>query len=992
MKLLGIDSSVAPLAQNVQSLNTGGQTSNLAVQTAVRSADYLQQSLSDQAQQSGANMRGLSTAVGLAAKGQNAVLEAEKATGGMMGGLAQLAGVAGKIYEGVQKKNAEAKNQILEGNALLASEELAKLKVEFQDIMRNDAGGKVEAERRIGELVARYDLSPKDRAALIQGAYGELVGLQGEQAKRIQAESDKIKAGKQEEIVTRSSIELSAILSDIGATDDPDVIKSGLDKFNTNLSQILNDPNLSDSTKQLIINANVSKLEASVFRSQDARAKAANMLSGMREFQQVASALKAQYEQDGDYAAYTQGLLEAQQTYGISSELRDAYDPVKQLQRANDAEKARFETEELRQKRYISDQDAQDWSQLEIGSIAAELVNDPAKEASFRAQAKSSPNSTFMAKVLGVVDAHKESQTARQAASKEGADLQIAIAKMREGNTKGALSTIMRSTELQQAVGFFAQIQALQGGKTMTEAQIQASPEYQELQQQLLQDRARILAAMEGRLKVINEGVLNKERALQPYGFVGGKFNDESYRAGQMRREERLRQMSADKKAQSSEAGGTTPNFNVLRVNRNGRPAVLPFRADFKDLSLGQDNFMEQRGNRRHHGEDMAPPVGTPLIAVMGGKVTRVQDDGSGYGKWIEVKYNDGTSHLYAHLDSWNVRIGQTVQPGQVIAKTGNTGTSTGPHLHWEVRNSRDELINPWSWATDVGSKVPEARQPRGMQGNETHTRAPVPKNALRLSKGYLYQGKFFRYDAPANDYRPVSYTGANPMRSSGSSTDRRAYPKRNDPTANYGYADLAKDRAFARKVADVADRLNIPAQWLVDVMAFESGGRFNPGQWNIGGAPAVGLIQFHEDATGSGVKRIGGRDYRLTDIARMSRVEQMELVYQYLKPFGNSITKSPRHLLASIFGGNPDLPLGIGDRNITLKRYLGQLGRHAGRRYYDSNGQPIPTEQRVQSGKVDRRLHSSCTTCQAIQASNSGFIPHYRQLGDGASLSDYIA
>lgn len=89
-----------------------------------------------------------------------------------------------------------------------------------------------------------------------------------------------------------------------------------------------------------------------------------------------------------------------------------------------------------------------------------------------------------------------------------------------------------------------------------------------------------------------------------------------------------------------------------------------------------------------HKGVDVAVPVGTPIYAITNGTIeTVVNNKGNsttGYGNYVLVKHDDGTQALYAHLSNVLVKVGDLVQGGQLIGSTGNTGKSTGPHLHFE--------------------------------------------------------------------------------------------------------------------------------------------------------------------------------------------------------------------------------------------------------------------------------------------------------------------
>lgn len=88
---------------------------------------------------------------------------------------------------------------------------------------------------------------------------------------------------------------------------------------------------------------------------------------------------------------------------------------------------------------------------------------------------------------------------------------------------------------------------------------------------------------------------------------------------------------------------------------------------------------------KKHDGIDFTAPPGTDIYATGNGKVVEVGWKG-GYGKTVVVDHGFGFKTLYAHCSGFNVKVGQEVKKGEVIAYVGNTGVSTGPHLHYEVR------------------------------------------------------------------------------------------------------------------------------------------------------------------------------------------------------------------------------------------------------------------------------------------------------------------
>lgn len=88
-----------------------------------------------------------------------------------------------------------------------------------------------------------------------------------------------------------------------------------------------------------------------------------------------------------------------------------------------------------------------------------------------------------------------------------------------------------------------------------------------------------------------------------------------------------------------------------------------------------------------HRGIDLACPIGTQVLAADGGVVTRARTNAGSYGNYIDIDHGNGYTTRYAHLSLIEVHVGQKVSQGDPIAKSGNTGRSTGPHLHFEVCN-----------------------------------------------------------------------------------------------------------------------------------------------------------------------------------------------------------------------------------------------------------------------------------------------------------------
>ncbi|SFQ99449.1 LysM peptidoglycan-binding domain-containing M23 family metallopeptidase [Desulfoscipio geothermicus] len=125
---------------------------------------------------------------------------------------------------------------------------------------------------------------------------------------------------------------------------------------------------------------------------------------------------------------------------------------------------------------------------------------------------------------------------------------------------------------------------------------------------------------------------------------------------------------------------------NVPATSRSGtaRKFTLPVQGRLT-AGYGQRTHPITGSRDFHEGWDLAAPEGTPIRAAAAGRVTFAGWDG-GYGLAVRIDHGNGVTTLYAHASSILVSVGEQVSPGTVIARVGNTGLSTGPHVHLEVR------------------------------------------------------------------------------------------------------------------------------------------------------------------------------------------------------------------------------------------------------------------------------------------------------------------
>ncbi|MDR1971830.1 MAG: M23 family metallopeptidase [Treponema sp.] len=129
-------------------------------------------------------------------------------------------------------------------------------------------------------------------------------------------------------------------------------------------------------------------------------------------------------------------------------------------------------------------------------------------------------------------------------------------------------------------------------------------------------------------------------------------------------------------------------------------PSVWPIRGGIGHISMffGQNENPFTGQYYIHKGMDISTyRSGDPIVATADGQVVTIDFDAEGFGNYIIIKHKHGYYTRYAHLQKTAARIGQRVQQGEVIGYIGNTGLSTGPHLHYEVHIGSD-VVDPYKY------------------------------------------------------------------------------------------------------------------------------------------------------------------------------------------------------------------------------------------------------------------------------------------------------
>lgn len=124
-------------------------------------------------------------------------------------------------------------------------------------------------------------------------------------------------------------------------------------------------------------------------------------------------------------------------------------------------------------------------------------------------------------------------------------------------------------------------------------------------------------------------------------------------------------------------------------------PSIWPARGAVTS-GFGWRNSPLGDGGEMHPGIDIASNVGTPVVATADGLVVQSGPSG-GYGNMVQVDHGNGLVTVYGHNSQLAASVGQTVKKGQIIAYAGSTGKSTGPHVHYEVREN-GTAVDPWRY------------------------------------------------------------------------------------------------------------------------------------------------------------------------------------------------------------------------------------------------------------------------------------------------------
>lgn len=162
--------------------------------------------------------------------------------------------------------------------------------------------------------------------------------------------------------------------------------------------------------------------------------------------------------------------------------------------------------------------------------------------------------------------------------------------------------------------------------------------------------------------------------------------------------------------------GASLARMEALERGLAGIPQYLPASLEYISSGFGYRADPFTGGAAFHSGLDFKGPYGAPIYAAAAGMVSFVGGK-QGYGHTVEIDHGNGLMTRYAHMSAFRAQLGQRVAAGDVIGAIGNSGRSTGPHLHFEVRIN-DNAVNPRPFLEKAAHVFEESSGTAAQRGN----------------------------------------------------------------------------------------------------------------------------------------------------------------------------------------------------------------------------------------------------------------------------------
>jgi murein DD-endopeptidase MepM/ murein hydrolase activator NlpD len=925
----------------------------------------------------------------------------------------------GEAIQGFAKSQSNKKAGLYaqqKAQAIIALENLRVDQIEQGTLAQE---GTAAYRQKLAETMGKYQLAADDIGELTAKYYSPVLDYAKTQEENRQATAEKVSQSRREITANQHVLKLSAVLGDIAASAglSPTVARQNLDKFDA-------------AQHEVLTNEEVPILDR-LFAAKQASDAALKSVNNRSEEWAAIRASSQKTEQMIAYVAEQQGRLERQEI-NISEYERSLAVYASRLGITGFGSPA---ADPLAGQRYAYDKlqltdnaakTAESIQQRAIGNIPEDHETAIALAAQFQLDPRSYEQASLDDPDLQDGNMKAAIDRYRRFRKWETEDVPkyndfvalrtIDIAKTNEDFAKWDAAVRQQNATAAQLPSFskvleIARFQdpslaAISAQKTpITPAQYQRIAEAYQVQTNGIHER-------------INAAQHDFARTQQEFAAQGLYLDRNLTRKVYDDRKAHLQRYQEARKAAlqspyATEQGqpGASPNFRggapgspavwkpLSRQVYNGANMTVPFPLGtvVPPIGSGMDFTASRPGGRQHRGLDFAVEIGTPTSSLVYGVVKTANVTG-GYGNRVEIVGDDGYTYHYAHLDSFAVVPGQRVAPGQVIARTGNTGVGSGPHLHFDIMDPNGKVIDPTPFlATRQFGNAGNTRQPRTAGSSMPGGARPViPLESVTLDGStYIHKGNVEKVRYPQTStpvgspkskgsiyQKPAQYKAFDPVVRSRAPGTVKVGTKAGGSKAyggddSWGYTPLSNNREFAQAVNRVAAKHGIPGSWLADIMAYETGNTFNPAEAN--GSGHYGLIQF-----GPGAREDLG--VSVDQLVRMTPVQQMVLVDKYLtlqKRYAG-IADSFRNVgefVAAINQGHTVLrdvrnrgnaainDPSNRDGNLTLRRYIETLGKYSGRKYSSS------ADRADRIRPVHENVTAGCPMCQQMEV--AGFFPH---------------
>lgn len=903
--------------------------------------------------------------------------------------------------EAAAKAEAERQKALRDANFVKANDELKLY------IQSNIKEGKLTLETGLNEfrlvgskIIDKYDIDPDKQVILANELYENIKTVNGRQLDDMEDHNLKIRAAATDVVEAKITTQLTGVLT-LAKSDRPEVREEALKSAAQQLQDMLSREDLDSLEKLNITNHVLTKLQDSYAVGTEAHEEAKSLYNNYKKFHYEVAVADAKYNSgEWDVNQRQAYLVDKANENRLPVSVVGNYDPNAQSKDAIESLERQQKVKDLQEQAVVDAGAAFDYSVEETGVLAIEMVANPGVINEMKASAAYRENPDVKTaielaeKYVKYRDLNAKDRITRQ-------DILTEIRKVQQGGVKYLISQrkAARTPDMTDIME-----SALSGTPFTPDASGQMTDEEIAANEGALQN---VISSLQEKAALYDQQMNDRITELKPYGMdnldfeVLKKTNGERSKALTSRVDTWTTSQAA--KPQVAGVGIASPTstggrkaaafggVKALAVHKTrAGTVVLPFRAGTKGWNMeaipgqlyGADR---KRGKGAHAGEDIGLPTGTELVAYVGMTLIRAtptaKSNGGGYV--LTFKGDDGKFHKFLHLteNSSYFRPGQRVEAGQPFAKSGATGNAQA-HLHWEIRTNdgvgRNGALNPLEYMASMQSKASVLTKPVGntksIPSYEPGIVQPrMPKGARPLGMGeYLYKGTIYR----VQDGQPVGspekkFNAAKPVRAGRTTNNAAMYD--NKKVQNYGYGVIAKDTAFLNETHKVADRLGIPARWLIDLMGHETGNTFDPAIPNSKGA--VGLIQFYPGTP----EALGTTSSALR---KMTRVQQLKYVEKYLSPFKQDIGKGIEYLSAAVFGGQGllDNLKKRGGKMIPggeLETYVKQLGRFVGNRYNTSASR----KERLVASNTHTGYHENCKVCQDLLDGDNPLVAHEAQI-----------